>query len=154
MQEGTLFEKISTRVLHITTAIIVIIMVVLVSSYDSKKEIEITVGGKDLLVKVSDNEALRQKGLSGALSLRENHGMLFVFDEPDLYSFWMKDMLFPIDIIWFDENRTLVDIWENALPKSYPELRPPRKKAKYVLEVRAGFSREVGLKEGDTLEFK
>ena len=79
---------------------------------------------------------------------------IFVFDKSYKYSFWMKDMLFPIDIIWIGEDFSVVDITENAEPNSYPNLFTPREEALYVLEVNAGFSNEKGLKIGDKVEFK
>src|SRR4051812_34888171 len=54
----------------------------------------------NLLVAKSETE--RQKGLSGRKSLSQNQGMIFIFDHPDKYGFWMKDMLFPIDIIYIN----------------------------------------------------
>lgn len=101
---------------------------------------------------VADTEMLRAKGLSGQNSLGDNKGMLFVFTEPGLHGFWMKDMYFQIDIIWFDENYQIVDVWERALPDSYPKVFIPRLKAKFVLEVPAGFFSEHNLKIGNTIK--
>lgn len=90
-------------------------------------------------VDVSDTEALREKGLSGRVSLPDGAGMLFVYQEDGVYSYWMPDMHFPIDIIWFDENLKIVYIQENATPESYPRVFSPEVPARYVLEVPAGF---------------
>ncbi len=90
------------------------------------------------LVDIVDTDAKRQKGLSGRDFLEAGRGMLFVFEESSRVGIWMKDMLFPIDIIWFDENLRIVGIKENALPESYPEVFFPEQDAQYVLEVSAG----------------
>ena len=87
------------------------------------------------------------KGLSGRQSLMEGEGLLFVFDKPGKYSFWMQDMNFPIDIIWlssFQEKGQrgfkIVHIKKDASPASYPDIYAPSENAEYVLEVVAGFS--------------
>ena len=81
----------------------------------------------------------RALGLSGRESLEG--GMWFVFPEADYYSFWMKDMKFPIDIIWVSDDFEIVDIKENVSPDSFPETFRPKAKALFVLEVPAGFSK-------------
>ena len=76
--------------------------------------------------------------------------MLFVFDHDDRYRFWMKDMKFPIDIIWLDRRDRIVTIHENVSPcpaDPCPVYTPPAN-ARYVLEVSAGFSRAHDLKPG------
>ena len=93
-------------------------------------------------VDIADNDTDRANGLSGRKFLSDGAGLLFIFDNPGIYPFWMKDMNFPIDIIWIDENLKVVYIKENALPESYPEIFNPNIKAMYVLEVNSG---EVGL---------
>jgi uncharacterized membrane protein (UPF0127 family) len=110
-----------------------------------------TLGREALVLEVADTDDLRKKGLSGHVPLRLNGGMLFVFTAPEVSGFWMKDMLFPIDIIWFDENRQIVDVWENAQPSSYPEIRTPRLPAQYVLELPSGFFASHHLQMGDVI---
>lgn len=102
---------------------------------------------------VSDEDS-RGIGLSERVSLKENEGMFFVFDNLDIWGFWMKEMKFPIDIIWFDENYSVVDIKENALPESYPEIFLPADNSLYVLEVSAGFVKKHEIKIGDFAEIK
>jgi uncharacterized membrane protein (UPF0127 family) len=79
--------------------------------------------------------------------------MLFVFDKPSIYPFWMKDMNFPIDMIWIGENDEVVYIEKNAQPDSYPETFVSSQNAKYVLEVISSFSEKNNLKVGDRVEF-
>ncbi len=98
----------------------------------------IIVAGKTITIELADTPAERQKGLSGRQALPAGHGLLFVFDTPGYHSFWMKDMNFPIDIFWLDENYQIVDSWLNALPESYPEARSSKVPAKYVLETNVG----------------
>ena len=79
--------------------------------------------------------------------------MLFVFDKPGQYPFWMKDMNFAIDIIWIGEDLRVVYIKKDARPELYPETYTPTENAKYVLEVPAGFSEKNNLKVGDSASF-
>ena len=95
----------------------------------------------------------RAQGLSGRPNLPPNTGMLFLFPEPGTYAFWMKDMLFNIDMIWISADRKIVYIEKNATPESYPKAFGPKDPAMYVLEVPAGFSDEHGLEEGDAVQF-
>jgi|SRR3989344_511659 len=94
-----------------------------------------------------------EQGLSGRESLGEFEGMLFVFETPDFYEFWMKDMKFPIDIIWIGENLEVTDISEDERPDSYPKLFKPKEKSLYVLEVNAGFARAHNIHIGDSVIF-
>ncbi len=98
-------------------------------------------------------QAEHSMGLSGRESLAEGDGMFFVFDKPGNYSFWMKDMNFPIDIIWLDQDLKIVHIKHNASPIYYPELYEPGVPALYVLEVVSGFAEKNNLKVGDMASF-
>ena len=99
--------------------------------------------------------AEREKGLMFRESLAEDRGMLFIFEEEGLYSFWMKNMRFPLDIIWLDLNKKIVEIKENVLPCSEScETLSPENKARYVLEVNAGFTRRNKIKVGESVRFQ
>ena len=73
----------------------------------------IEINDKEIAVEVAATAETRSKGLSGRGSLEEGTGMLFIFDSPAQYGFWMKDMNFAIDIVWIDEKFHIVD--ENSL---------------------------------------
>lgn len=109
-------------------------------------------GGEAFVLEVADTEGLRTKGLSGHAALREGEGMLFVFSKDDRYGFWMKDMGYPIDIVWLDSDYHIVDVKKNATPASYPEIFTPTSPTRYAIEIPAGFFEEHHLKAGDTLE--
>ena len=99
----------------------------------------LTIGDTKIEVEIADTPTTRAQGLSGRASLAENTGLLFIFDRGEYHNFWMKDMNFPIDIIWLDDNWRVVDITVNALPQDFPTTYQPRAPARYVLEVNAGF---------------
>lgn len=107
-------------------------------------------GGKAIKVEIADEAEEHWRGLSNKPSLDREEGMLFIFGRKQVRSFWMKDMNFPIDIIWMDGNE-IVNITKNAQPegstpeRTYSSIYP----VNFVLEVNAGLSDELGLKRGD-----
>lgn len=102
---------------------------------------------------LADTPEKRVKGLSGKQFLPSDTGMLFTFDNADTHGIWMKDMLFPIDIVWLDENKTVIHSLSNVQPNTYPHVFFPPKKDMYVLELRAGFLEDRGVKTGDMIFF-
>lgn len=104
-------------------------------------------------IEVADTNTKRQQGLSGRASLGDNEGMFFVFGKPQRGGIWMKDMHFPIDIIWLDKDLFVVYIKQNAQPESYPEIFYPQKDAQYVLEVNANFTKQHDILIGDQAHF-
>lgn len=141
-------------VLYIGLAGVIFMTAVFAVSPQKIVSAEVVLGGEKIKVNIADTPALHARGLSGVKKLNPGEGMLFIFPSPGFYGFWMKAMSIQIDIIWFDANREIVDVWENATPSSYPEIRIPVKEAMYVLEVEAGFSAKHTLKKGDVLELK
>ncbi|HEY4510512.1 MAG TPA: DUF192 domain-containing protein [Candidatus Paceibacterota bacterium] len=108
----------------------------------------VRIGSTTVEVEVADTKEKREKGLSGRDSLEGGHGMLFVFNTEGIYPFWMKNMKFPLDIIWIDSSYRVVGVTSDVRPESYPETFSPNKPAKYVLEVKSGFARENNIKVG------
>lgn len=102
---------------------------------------------------IADTPEEQRRGLSGRPSLEQNQGMLFLFDRSLIRNFWMKDMLFPIDIIWIDENMRITGYKENALPESFPETFSSEVPVKYVFEVNAFETKRRGIEIGDQVEF-
>jgi len=73
-----------------------------VVNFDNTRYVKIA--GQNIKVDLALTPETQEKGLSGRSGLKDDEGMLFVFEKPDKYSFWMKDMNFPIDIIWMGED--------------------------------------------------
>ena len=101
----------------------------------------ILINGVPLVVLLATTLPSQERGLSGLPSLPRDEGMLFVFDHEDYWAFWMINMSFPLDIIWFNSARQVV--WTEpdlkpCLPSNCPVIMPPVK-SMYVLEVNAGF---------------
>lgn len=114
---------------------------------------QVEIGGKVIDVEIANTNAKRELGLSGHVPLADDQGMLFIFDKTAKYPFWMKDMLFPLDIIWISEDYKIVYIEKNAKINSFPNTFGGQVEARYVLEVNAGFSDKNNLKIGDQIKF-
>lgn len=112
---------------------------------------------KALKLEIVDDPKTREIGLSEKKSLGKDSGMLFVFETAGIYPFWMKDMSFPIDIIFLNGNK-IVTIYANVpAPKKNSQsllLYPPKEPADKVIELNAGKAKEYDLHEGQTLEIK
>ena len=80
--------------------------------------------------------------------------MLFVFAEADRYGFWMKDMLFSIDMFWLDDKGQVVHLEEDVSPETYPDVFYPMVPARFVLETNAGFALEHSITIGTPLVLK
>ena len=98
----------------------------------------------------------RGRGLQFRESLGQDRGMLFIFSASRPHSFWMKNTLIPLDIIWMDHNRRIVFIASNVLPCKTEQcpVYAPGRNAAYVLEVNAGVAVEFGLNIGDQAVFR
>ena len=107
---------------------------------DQKLEVEI--------VDASDKRAL---GLSGRTELCANCGMFFVFPEKSQYSFWMKDMLFDLDIVWISGDKIVYIAKNVSHEKGASESINPPSEADKVLEISSGQSDTLGLRPGDTI---
>jgi uncharacterized membrane protein (UPF0127 family) len=113
-------------------------------------------GGSKIVVEVVSEPETRAQGLMFRSSLGSDRGMLFLFPETAAHSFWMKNTLIPLDIVWIDETGAIVDIARDVPPckvdpcPSYP----PKAAARYVLELAAGQAAARGLGDGDRLVFE
>ena len=137
----------------LTLAVVVLLgLGILVFFNRSTQTLHARLGGEAFVFDVANTNALRERGLSGRDRLGPGTGILFMFPKDDTYGFWMKDMRFPIDIIWLDSNYRVVDVKKDATPASYPEIFVPVVPARYVVEVGAGFFAEHDLGVGDTIE--
>ena len=115
-----------------------------------------TTTGEEIPVEVADTLKKRSLGLGKRASLKKGWGMLFVFEKRKPHRFWMKDMQFPLDIIWLDNHR-IVHIIYNAQPvnsKVEPEVMTSPVPVNFVLEIAAGRAAKLRLKTGQRMNFK
>ncbi len=112
------------------------------------------VGNQDFQTELAITPAEQRQGLMFRKSMQDNQAMLFIYQKPRRVAFWMKNTLIPLDMLFFDDNGSLVEIKENIPPcktatcPTYPARYP---RIKYVLEINAGLSQKLGLKVGDKL---
>lgn len=111
----------------------------------------IRIGTAAIAVELARTPAQRSQGLSGRTDLAESSGMLFLFDKPGMYPFWMKDMQFALDIIWIDSHRTVIGVASSVSPNTYPAGIEPPGPVQYVLEVNAGFAASHNIVSGQKL---
>ncbi len=141
-------------VLIIAITIIIAIMIIINQGLISKNPLSsIRISGIDIYVQIAKTPRQIEKGLGGQNSISEKEGMLFIMPSAKRYLFWMKDMKFPIDIIWI-YNNNIIDINKN-IPISNNSDLPVYKSiihANYVLEVKSGFSDRYKIKVGDAVE--
>jgi uncharacterized membrane protein (UPF0127 family) len=95
----------------------------------------------------------REQGLSGYTSLAADQGMLFIFPKSGSVNFWMKNMNFPIDIVWMNSDRKILGVNTNISPESYPKTFTSPGKIQFVLELNAGSAEKFGLRRGTTVIF-
>jgi uncharacterized membrane protein (UPF0127 family) len=145
--------KVKSKILKSFLIIVVFAVLGFLLISHPSKILSVDIGGQKIKVDLAVTSAEKKQGLSGRAGLAEDTGMLFIFDRPGKYPFWMKDMNFPIDIIWISRDKKIVFIEKNAMPNSYPNLLGGQAESSYVLEVVSGFAEKYGLRVGDDVGF-
>ncbi len=103
-------------------------------------------------VELAISTAERSRGLMNRKYLAPNTGMLFIYSEPKIISFWMKQTLIPLDLMFFDQDGQLIELHHNIQPcnvavcKTYTNKKP----AQFALELAAGSAKSLGIKEGSS----
>lgn len=124
---------------------------------DSKETSAITINGHSFKVTEVSSQKDLEIGLSETKSISSDQGMLFIFEEASYYSFWMKNMKFPIDIIYINQD-AIVTIRNNAQPpKNNTDnlvVYFPEKPSNKVLEIQAGLAEKYGFKIGDKVTYE
>jgi uncharacterized membrane protein (UPF0127 family) len=141
--------------------VVILVPIFLISFYLLQEEKPFSVGGETvgedivrigsarISVEVVESSEERKLGLSNRNELSANEGMLFVFEEVGAHGIWMRNMKFPIDIVWISEDLYVVDIKKRATPDSYPNIFYPKENARYVLEVNDRFTEVWNIGIGD-----
>lgn len=117
----------------------------------------VELNGNKIKLEIADSPEELEKGLSGREKLDQDKGMLFVFEKPGRYSFWMKDMNFPLDIIYLSDSK-VVTIHKNIPPlkdetnANNQILYEPTEPADKVIEINAGLADKYKLKVGDSVK--
>lgn len=120
----------------------------------------VSINDHKIEVEIADTPETRERGLGGHAPLSENEGMLFIFDNPEVQTFWMKNMTFPIDIVWIGTDANgkafVAGIEKNVDPQigavdSALALYQSPVPVRYVLEARGGLMDKWGVRMGDAV---
>lgn len=132
--------------------LIILLVIIWYLPKNNETKSSITINGKTFVVDVAKTNKQKEKGLAIYDTLPLDKGMVFIFKYPDYYAFWMKDMKFPIDIIYIKQNK-ITDIYKNVpTPTGKGEKLPiirPKEKSDTVLEINANLSDKYNFKIGD-----
>ena len=111
--------------------------------------VQMPIGTSVFTLEIADTYVTRQRGLMFRDSMPSRHGMLFVFNDDEPRSFWMKNTRIPLDIVYLDASGRIVSIHQM---KPY-DLSSTRSKgsARYAIELNVGTAASLGLKEGEQL---
>ncbi|NNF81854.1 MAG: DUF192 domain-containing protein [Flavobacteriaceae bacterium] len=104
-------------------------------------------------IEIADDEYERQRGLMDRKSMENDQGMLFIFPDNTLRSFYMKSTYIPLDIIYIGSDKTIVSFQKNARPLDESSL-PSNVPAQYVFEINGGLSDQLDIKVGDSVDYK
>ncbi len=134
--------------------ILILLLTVCCATACSSAPVTVTLRDQTFSVEVADDDSERARGLMYRDRMDADAGMLFLFEQQGPQAFWMKNTKIPLDILYFDNDWTLVG-WSLDTPPcslgnqcpSYPSQAP----ARYVLELNAGTAARIGAQFGDKL---
>jgi hypothetical protein len=106
-----------------------------------------------IAIEVADDDAQRAQGLMYRSDMADTTGMLFIFDKAAPRSFWMKNTKIPLDIMYVDDNLQIIMIYKSVMPYSERSI-PSEGPARYVVEVKGGFTTRNNIEEGDLISFE
>jgi len=124
-----------------------------------QKQGECTISNRDgkpivsIDIEIADDDSKREVGMMGRPTMEEHQGMLFVFEQEQMASFWMKNCPLSLDMIFINKLGEIVTICRNTTPFS-EQAYPATALTLFVLEVNAGFTDKYGLKDGDRITWK
>lgn len=103
---------------------------------------------------LADSPESRERGLMFIEELGEYEGMLFKFETPSIQSFWMKNTLIPLDIIFVNQDLKVTDVYHNTKPLQTKERYTSSVQVLYAIEVNGGFAKYYGITKGDVISLK
>lgn len=140
----------------VVAIVLVFLVMIAIGKFQSQKFVTVKLGNATIHAEIADTEPKQMRGLMFRDSLPRDGGMLFTFSREGRHGIWMMNMSMPIDIVWLDGNKRVVQIEENAQPcgallvcRSYFA----ESDDKYVLEVSAGYAKRHGIILGSQAKF-
>ncbi len=133
--------------------ILVALIFVLIFSLHIKSN-SVCIDGKCFSVQLAKTQKEQESGLMYRNQLSQDKGMLFIFKNPGIYTFWMKNTLISLDILWIDINNKIIYISKKTPPctTSICNTYGPSENTKYVLEINGGISDKENFKVGDLVK--
>lgn len=148
------FDFFNKKIIYIITFVLIIFLLIFFVYNNSSKNL-VCIEDKCFEVEIADTFEKRKKWLMFVENLEVNKWMLFVYQNPWIYKFWMKNTMINLDILRINENKEIIYISKNTpicevdkCPNYWPKL-----KSKYVLEINAGLSDLYWIKKWDLVEF-
>lgn len=126
---------------------------IVLALYHNYQRVGLQTTAQTYVLDVAATNGARAKGLSDRQSMSPNRGMLFIYPDDTRHCFWMKDMHFPLDIIWIDPSKRVTHVEPGVPPNSYPQTFCPTAPAQYVIELNAGQAQLADIRPGQTLSF-
>ena len=141
------YKKFTLPIILIT---IIVLVTLIKNNYLNNKD-QICINNNCFVIEIVKTSEEREKGLMNRSSMPLNQAMLFIFKNEDFHSFWMKNTLIPLDIIWINKENKIIHLEHNVQPcKNDPcKTYIPNQKAIYVLEINAGLAKEYNFQLGD-----
>lgn len=134
--------------------VVLIALVVAFIVTNFKPTTQVWINAAMYTVQLANNEAERTRGLSGVEDLGMNGGLLMQFPEDSECGIWMQDMLIPLDIVWLNQDKTVIFLKKNVSPDlGTSTVMRPKEPCRYVLELPAGSIDKAGIRSGHQATF-
>ncbi len=154
-----IFKKSFLELIGVFAFLAIIFLVLYYISDDDvdPRVVNASLAGQEIILEIADNTYLQNIGLSGREEMPMDYGMIFVYgDELENLTFWMKDTLMPLDMIFLNKELEVVHVIENV---PVCEQEPCESytfdgKAQFVIELNSGWVEEYGVEQGEVLKFK
>lgn len=154
MEKFSLLLRENIRLI-LGVAVVIFLILLLLTFLLSRRSTKVTIEGQTFSVKVAKTDKDKQIGLSETKRLSINKGMLFVFETSDYYSFWMKNMKFPIDIIYINGDKVTYVVNSAPVPTDNNlSIYQPSEKSDKVLEINSGLSKKYNIKVGSPVKIQ
>lgn len=118
------------------------------------KEIKATISGKPVTLKVASTNDSKLKGFMNSEGPGDNDGIIFIYEDEDYLRFWMKDVGYPLDILFFDTEMNLVDnLTMEQDDSETPEIHTSARPARFAVELKAGWAKANNIDSKSKLKF-
>ena len=142
------FFKNRQKIITIVITVFAVIALILPFALARPATATLRFGQQTYALNIVTSKVAQERGLGDRESIARDRGMLFVFDTAAVQCFWMKDMRFPIDIIWLNSAKKVTYVAANVAPDTYPQKFCGDASTKYVVELNAGEAMHAGIRVG------